>query len=78
MLKTDIFVVTTMSKIDIFLVTVDWLDMLPYFHALLPPTLDHTSPIDLDVYLESWGSPFHFELMWLGKDFAKLVPNRWG
>lgn len=51
--------------------------MLPYFHALLPPTLDH-SPIDLDVYLESWGSPFHFELMWLGKDFAKLVPNRWG
>lgn len=90
MLKIDIFVVAAMLKIDIFLVTGDW-NMLPYFHALLPPTLNLIFILFLHlhwiivllIWMFIWNlgvlhSPFHFELMWLGKDFAKLVPNRCG
>lgn len=57
----------SMSRLDRFLVSTDWLDLYPEVIqlALSKPTSDHC-PIVLDSRPERWGAaPFRFELAWL-------------
>lgn len=57
----------SMSRLDRFLVSADWLDLYPELCqlALPKPASDHC-PIVLDSRPERWGAtPFCFELAWL-------------
>lgn len=55
------------SRLDRFLLIVDWLDLVPMFiqEAFPNPAFDHTPIILYPNILPSVPLPFKFELMWL-------------
>ena len=67
-----------MTRLDRFLISVDWADLFPHSSQVAESTSDHC-PIVLDSKKESWGpNPFRVELMWLEeKGFANLIHSWW-
>ena len=68
------------SRLDRFLVSVDWLDLYPELYQLaLPKLASNHCPIVLDSRPETWGAtPFRLELAWLENEvFLSLVKVWW-
>ena len=70
----------TLSRLDRFLVSNEWLDLYPEVCQLaLPKVASDYCPIMLDSNLDRWGpTPFRFELMWLEeKNFTEKIRGWW-
>lgn len=67
---------STLARLDIFLVSTDWMELYPdVVQLLLPKTTSDHWPVLLDSGCERWGpTPFRFERMWLEEtQFSDLI-----
>lgn len=69
----------TMSRLDRFLVSTDWLDLfLNCLHIALSRPSSNYCPIALELDLDDWGPPpFRMEMMWLKENSFIEKVSKW-